>query len=219
LTPGHQYTWYVAAYNTNSQGATGNAGQTFVLGLAPPTLRGPNGAITASAGYDTPTYSWNPVTGAEHYYLFVVDQITGRIPVVNSNITGTSWKPGIALTPGDHFTWYLGAYTADGQDAHSAWNGQAFFLAAYAPPTPAAVPGGNPPTFSWSSVAGAGHYYVFVTDLITSQIPVFDPTVTGTSLTPSAPLTRGHRYVWYVGAYSTDGLSSAWSKGQIFQIP
>ena len=87
-----------------------------------------------------------------------------------------------------------------------------------AAPMPDAVPSGNPPIFTWSSVAGADHYCLLVIDQTTGQIAAIDPKITGASWTPSTPLTRGHNYVWYIGAYSTDGLAAAWSPRPVRRV-
>src|SRR5262249_29173589 len=76
LTPGHNYTWYVGAISTNGQASTYdmNTPQNLALAsLAPPTPMGPNGTIAASTGYDTPTFSWHSVAGADHYAVVALD--------------------------------------------------------------------------------------------------------------------------------------------------
>jgi hypothetical protein len=132
----------------------------------------------------------------------------------NPDVIGTSWTPSTPLTPGHSYSWYLGAYTTDGLDA--AWNVQSFSLAALATPTTPTVPYGNLPNFSWSSVPGADHYYLYVVDQTTGQLIVNNPNVPGASWTPSAPLTWGDHYAWYVGAYSANGLAAGWTAGPTF---
>ena len=66
----------------------------------------------------TPTYRWFVSTGADHYYLYVVDTSTGQV-VVNlpDASTGASVTPmNYTLTVGHNYTWYLGAESTNGLD-------------------------------------------------------------------------------------------------------
>ena len=92
-----------------------------------PTQDGPNAPLAASTGYDTPTFTWNSVTGAAQYDLFVADNLSPQVAVFGSAKAGlsvsgtlftpTSFTPGMlqALTPGHNYTWYLGAEVASGR--------------------------------------------------------------------------------------------------------
>jgi hypothetical protein len=216
LTPGHSFTWYVGAISTDGAVNSYNpAGQTFSLAplVGIPTQTGPinNVAISAAANFDRPTFSWTAVTGADHYYLYVTDTTTGRVVVNNPNVGGGTFyqlTTAEALTPGHSFRWLLGADSADGVVNNYNPTGQTFSLAGLAPPTQTA-PVGNigtqtMPMFTWTAVEGADHYYLHVIDNTTGQIVIDLPkvTTTGLAFTPSKPLTRGHRYTWYLAAVS-----------------
>jgi hypothetical protein len=71
------------------------------------------------------------------------------------------------------------------------------------------------PTFSWTAVAGATHYSVWIEDLNTGGV-IFAPYVTGTSL-PSS-LTAGDTYAWSVQALDDIGDASAVSQVMVFTI-
>ena len=50
------------------------------------------------------------------------------------------------------------------------------------------------------SDSGASSYYLYVLDTTTNKPVINDTSVTGTSFTPTTPLTAGHSYTWYIGA-------------------
>jgi len=66
-------------------------------------------------------------------------------------------------------------------------------------------------TFTWTAVAGADHYDLFVKDVTTGQVVIHSSDVTGATFMPGPGqvLTDGHTYTWYVGAVSADGLVDA----------
>ena len=69
--------------------------------------------------------------------------------------------------------------------------------------TIAASTGYDFPTFSWSAAAGAASYYLYVLDNTSNQPASFDTATTAlvsTSYTPTAALTAGHNFTWYIGA-------------------
>src|SRR5207248_1038651 len=115
LTPGHSFTTFVYAYSTNNKAFT-IANTSFSLAaFSSPTGLAPSGAVPASAGYDRPTFTWNAVTGADHYFLKVIDNNTGAVSLGVVNITGTAYTAAAAqaLTPGHSFTTYVYAYSTN----------------------------------------------------------------------------------------------------------
>ena len=226
LTPGHHFTWYVLAMSTNNESYNYLAsGQSFTLaGLAAPTLSGPSGTITASTGYDMPTFSWSASPGAGHYYLVVIDGNTGAAVVNDANVSGTSFtlSTAQALTPGHHYTWYVLAMSTNSAAYNFLATGQTFTLAALTAPTQSG-PSGNilstEPTYSWSASTGADHYYLYVYDDTTKTVAINDPDVSGTTFTPGTALTVGHQYTWYVFAMSTNDKAFGYvSTGQTFEV-
>ena len=230
LTPGHSFTWYVYAMSTNGQEfGYVMGGQTFTLSpLAAPALIGPTGVIAASSGFDRPTFTWGALTGANHYYLYVVDDNTNTAAINIANAgSGTAFTPNTsqALTPGHHFTWYVFAFSTNGLADSYLMAGQTFTLAALAAPTPLG-PTGNivstTPTFSWTTVTGADHYAIYVYDDTAGTAAINNPDVGGnstTSFTPSSPLTVGHQYTWYVFATSTNDQDNGYlMAGETFKI-
>jgi RHS repeat-associated protein len=214
LTPGHRFTWYVAAVTADGSEVVWSAPQGFTLAPLPaPTPTDESGAVAAAAGYDTPTFTWDAVTGANHYYVFVQDATTGAVVVNDANVSGTSF-PSPALTPGDRFAWYVGAMPANGAINVAASFTLTYFTLAQLPaPTPTDESGNIPasagydtPTLTWDAAAGASRYYVFLEDATTNTILVNDSNVTGTSYKVTAALTPGDRFTWYVGSMGAAGV-------------
>ena len=203
---------------------------TFTISPAPTTLSAPTpiaplGAVAASTGYDTPTFSWSSVSGANHYYLYVLDATNGQPVINNGNVSGTSFTANTALAAGHSFVWYIGATTLAGG---IFWTGpESFTLASLAVPAQTGPSGTIPagisfdtPTLSWSSVPGASFYYLYVLDTSTNQPAVNSSNVSSASFTASAGLTPGHSFAWYVGAEGALGAagSISWSGPQSFAL-
>ena len=156
-----------------------------------------------------------PVTGIDRYYLYVLDATTGQALINNSNVSGASFTSSAILTPGHSFTWYVASVSG----AALSWSDPTgFSLDALAAPMPAgpngAVPAGtgyDTPTFSWSNVPGAAHYYLYVLDDNTGQTAVSNANVSGVSFPANTPLPPGHSFTWYIGAESTNGVAVSWS--------
>jgi phosphatidylethanolamine-binding protein (PEBP) family uncharacterized protein len=227
LTPGHTYTWYVAAVSTNGMVTKYdlNTPLTFTLApLAAPMPNGPSGNIPASGGYDRPNFSWSSVAGANHYALVVLDKSANNALVLNNtNVFGTSFRPLAtqALTPGHTYTWYVGSVSPNGAVISYDLNTpQTFTLAPLAAPT-ALSPNGTgttTPTFRWTTVTGADHYDIVVFDTTNGgqTLVLRNQNATVTSWMPSTPLVSGHRYTWYAGAVSTNGMDEILSSGVSF---
>ncbi len=225
LTPGHTYTWSIGAVSTNLQAIMPSAVQTFTLAaLQAPVPNSLPATISASSGYDTPTFSWSSVTGADHYAITLTDTTTKPVVTSTTNVYTTSFAPATALTPGHSYTWSVSAVSTNGQGMTSSGTPQMFALAPLQTPTPAGPSGtiavGNgytTPTFSWSSVPGVGSYSLSLTDK-TANAPAVNFSLSANSFTPSAPLTPGHTYTWTVGAVSVNGQVTAPGSVQMFML-
>lgn len=222
LHAGDRYQWWVQALD--STGTNASAWSTpfdfAVATLGQPTLIGPTGA----AASDTPTFTWNATAGADHYDIWVDDQTTG-VPAIlrNEDILGTSWTPTRALPAGDTFRWWVRALDSTGTNAGSWSTPLSFTVAALETPTPTGptttVTTAAPP-FTWTDVAGADHYEIWVNDQTANQSAVLHvQNVLGTSYTPTVPLKPGDSYRWWVRAVdSTSTTSSTWSSPATFTV-
>ena len=217
LTPGHTYTWYDAAVSTNGQGVTYDLAsvQTITIGaLTAPTAIAPlsGTTISAAAGYDMPTFSWNSVPGTTRYALYVLDT-TANTVLINTTVVGNSYVATAGLTPGDSFSWYIGAVGTNGSGTVFNATPQNFTLAALAAPVPVnplsgtvlAATGYDQPTFSWQAVTGANHYSIVVSDTTSGALIAY-ANVAGTTFTPATVMTPGDTFVWYVGAVGANGM-------------
>ena len=88
-----------AANNTGAT-STGNVGTGSVAATPP----GPSGSIAT----DLPTFTWNNVTGAASYEIWLTDQTTNT-HVTYANLTSTTWLPPRPLVLGDSYVWWVGA--------------------------------------------------------------------------------------------------------------
>ncbi len=219
LTPGHSYRWWVGAVSINGTTSWSLPQDFAIAPLTAPTASGPNTTIST----DQPTFTWNSVTGAAHYDVWVDDRTTGQSQALrNNNAGGTSWTPtgAVALTPGHGYRWWVGAVSNNGTTFWSL--PQDFAVAPLATPgpiSPAGMTSVNPPTFRWSAVADAARYDIWVDDLTTGQSQVLRKIdAGGTSWNPPAALTTGHSYRWWVRALSTNDTASSWSNPLDFML-
>jgi predicted phage tail protein len=221
LTPGQSYRWWIGAVNASGTVWTGP--QFFnITALTAPVPTAPTGTSTT----DTPTFSWGAVTGANHYDLWVDDLTSGQSQFVRlRNVSGTSvtLTAAEALTPGHNFRFYVGAVSTNGMA--TSWSGAQFFnitaLTAPVPTAPTGTSTTDTPTFSWGAVSGANHYDLWVDDLTTGQsqfVRLSNVSGTSVTLTAAQALTPGHSFRFYVGAVSTNGLTTSWSGAQFFSI-
>jgi hypothetical protein len=200
--------WGTAVAHFSISAAQGN--------LAAPTPIGPSGTVAGT----TPTFSWDAVSGADHYHVTVTDQNTGQV-TEDANVAATSWVPGQPLTAGDSYQWQVRAVAADGTTG--LWSGPlAFTVQSRQLPAPTLIgPSGTmtgaTPTFSWNAVDGADHYDIYVSDQDTGQV-IRDRFVAGTSWTPNQALTPGASYVWWARAFAADGTAGPWSSSLAFSV-
>ena len=115
LSPGQSYRWYVGAISNN--GTTfWSSGMDFSIDPLPaPVPSSPSGP----GDDDTPTFTWNPIAGADHYDVWINTIIDGHEsindPVLrNANSASTSWTPSTALTRDRTYIWYVGTVSTNG---------------------------------------------------------------------------------------------------------
>src|SRR5437016_5389302 len=151
------------------------AGQWWVV-TANATTNGPwSNRLTFTVPATTPTYTWNAVASATQYLLWVDDSSGGRIrqwytatQAGCAGGTGTcSLTPSVELTPGAG-QWWIVTANASGNGPWSAR--MAFTVLGTPPPGPATLlaPAGSiattTPTYTWTAVAGATQYLLWLDD-------------------------------------------------------
>jgi len=220
LTPGHSFTWYVAATGANNVPGPYSS-ETFTLAaLAGPQLAGPSGTYAPGAfSGDEAPLQWGSVAGADHYYLVVIDNTTGQVVIRNTDVTATTLTPTIGFTPGRNYTWYVAAVSANGMNA-LAFSSATFALSALPAPVPVGPSGTTfsltpTVTFNWNVVTGADHYLVYLYDDTTGAVPINQQNVgSSTSFLPITSLTFGDTYTWYVASVSANGQDTVYDVGQ-----
>jgi hypothetical protein len=56
---------------------------------------------------------WSQVPGADHYYLYVVDDTTGLVAIRNANIAANSFSPSVPLIARHKYTWRVAAVSTN----------------------------------------------------------------------------------------------------------
>lgn len=155
-----------------------------------------------------PVISWNPLTGAAKYDLWI-DRLTSNQSqyVRLTNIVGTQWTSASDLPMGRYRMWVRG-FDAAGSPAK--WSIPTDFVIASAPVpvTPLLPTFDRTPTFTWTALAGAASYKVTLKNPNTGVIAYAVTGLTGTSWTVPADLATG-TWQWWVSGTSADGYQSA----------
>ena len=216
--PAGSYTFWVRAHAPDHVSSAWGVGQ-FNLGvvLTAPALLTPNGNTTDT----TPTFSWNAVTDASTYELWVYSITTNTHQVLYQNgLTSTSYTPtaGEALPAGDYRFWVR---AADSAGNHGPWSASLDFSVGSIPAVPALIgPVGlttdTTPTFSWQDV-GADRYVLWVTESASGQRVIYETNLTTNSFTPSAALASGAHTFW-IQALNSVGQTNGWSARGDFTV-
>jgi len=176
-------TWEVQVTNPDGTVSGWKAFQVTSQSLLPaPTLLSPaNGATGIST---TPSFSWNPVSGATNYWLMVATS-TSAFPtdpntqscaaciISQESLTGTSYTaPTPVLSGGQTYYWEVQAYTWSGGKVtqagqySAAWS---FVTTSSNLPAPTLLSPANgaagisaTPSFSWTQVSGNAGYRILV---------------------------------------------------------
>jgi predicted phage tail protein len=114
----HAYRFWVRPIDADhNPGPWSTALDFAVSSLLATTVTGPAGTGPgALVGTTMPAFSWTPVTGADHYDLWIDDLTTGEKEVVRlKDVALTHSTPGIALTNGDTYEVWVRAVNAQRQ--------------------------------------------------------------------------------------------------------
>ena len=171
VTPGTalpigEYTWHMRAVNAAGGSAWSALKPFSVNGTPAPVAIGPSGAVLTA----TPTYSWQPVTGATGYQLQALNPdssqkfIETSIPASVCASGTCSFTSGYALALGS-YSWRVRGTHAGGGGAWCALVG----ISVQAPPAPVPATPNGPivgplATYTWTPVAGATSYGLMVVD-------------------------------------------------------
>jgi endoglucanase len=228
------HTWYIRPWSDSAGYGLWSTGLTFTV--TPPPLPGaaslvsPTGAVTDT----TPDFTWNAVSGATSYFLWVkapsgdgfikhwFNPTQAGCPSGSGTCTVTSPK---TLAAGSH-SWWIRTWNSAG---YGPWSSGLTFTVSL-PPKPGATtliaPNSSTtdttPTYSWNAVSGADWYYLWVsnpsgTAVIKQWFQASTACSGGTcTATPATGLGLGtHR--WWVQTYNAAGYGP-WSSGLNFNV-
>ncbi|MCP4174852.1 MAG: hypothetical protein GY758_29235 [Fuerstiella sp.] len=200
------YRVWVRAYDAGSVAAQWSGSQDFYIG---PQLIAP-----LSPQFETtPQFSWSTITGASTYQLYV--QKGSTVVINQSGITATNFTPSSALVAGD-YRWWIRPFTAG--STGGVWSQLGEFNVGGWPNvlTPTGTTTSGAPTITWTAVAGAGSYEVYLFNDDGLGLVYRTSGITATSFDPPA-LVDGNYRVW-VKSYKTNGDPGSWSRSQSFVV-
>lgn len=206
------YTAWVRAFN--GQTVLGTWSPAFIFTLS----QSHSSVLTdpvAGQRNTTPTFGWLP-TVYPGYTLRIDNLSTGaQNVVVAQNLSGTSYQLPEGLPPGN----YSATIQAVGTAESGAVPFQVLSTTGQAELTSPIAASANPlPVFSWTSVAGAVRYELWVDD-VTNGVSAFlhDATLTGTAWPAQKPLLPGLYRAW-VRAFGSAGPLGTWSTAVDFRV-
>ena len=189
----------------------------FGLPLAAPVITGP----VSLTSEPQPTITWNAVSEAPGYDVWIRNTSTGQNPFIRQSVAANSFTPPNGLGIGQYTVWVRAQGTS--LSGQSAWSHPYNFRVRLpvAQPMVSIDPLIGRSMISWSPLPGAVKYDVWIDRLDVPTSPVFrDTNVTGTSVTPTLPVSGKYR-VWVRGL-AADGTLGAWSVSTNFvaiQVP
>ena len=167
-------------------------------------------ALTAEAAESAVEVSWTAVGGAARYELWVWDRVNDWRQIGGNSLTGTNYRHS-NVTAGTTYYYAIRAVNADGET--SAWSA---YVPATAPGGPLSVPAltaeaaGSEVEVSWTAVAGAARYELWVWDSVNGWRQIGGNTLAGTTYTHS-DVTAGTTYYYQMRAVNAGAETSAWS--------
>lgn len=231
---GGNYTWWVQTWNDAGYGPWSD-GMTFSLPVPPlpgkATLVSPTGNI----GTNNPTYTWNVVSGATWYYLWV-DGPSGNVlkqwyttAQANCNASTCSVANVTPNLVAGAYTWWIQTWNDGG---YGPWSDPMTF--APSPPgkatlvSPTGSIGTNTPAYSWNAVNGSTWYYLWISQVnadgsfTTVHTQWYQATEVCSSgnctVTPMGiTLSRGN-YRWWIQTWNEAG-HGPWSDATSFSTP
>ncbi|MBC7964864.1 MAG: proprotein convertase P-domain-containing protein, partial [Fuerstia sp.] len=176
-----------------------------VLDHEPPVLSGP----TATTPKSKPTITWNALSGALRYDVWITNLTTNVAQIVrNINVPTNSFVPPENLGIGRYRVWVR---AIDNLEVPGYWSvGRDFFIntpATITSPSPNTIIAGSSfPTITWSAIPDAVKYEVWVNSLTTGQIRVINRSgataLSTTSYVSTENLPSGTYKIWVRGLNS-----------------
>ncbi len=157
-----------------------------------------------------PVFQWNALSGSTKYEITIANRKTGATVLNVKNIATTSWTSTATLAANDYRFWVRGTSAAG---IVGGWSPQMDFSVGGKPVLliSSGTTTDRTPTVSWSNVAGAATFEIWISRLDTGAAVIRQSGLTSTSFTPTSDLLVGKTYRVWVRAVSTTGTISAWS--------
>jgi len=234
LTAGHEYKWETRAY-ANGQWSDFSENFYFQIEAAAPSV--PTAKSPGRANSDnperietlTPTFTWDEVSDADEYGLYIRDLETGDL-YSREYVTGDSFElPEGVLEAGKRYRWNMVSVK---NGTESDVSNTLYFRTEEsggnrppASPTLAAPGGTSSPgpllseseqTFQWKSVSEADRYGLYVKNQETGEFVIDTDNISSGQTSYSKTLEEGGEYKWDMRAYA-NGQWSEYSEDFYFQ--
>jgi hypothetical protein len=172
--------------------------------------------VTATDVTSTPTLSWDAVTGAGSYDVWINNLSTGEDEFLrNSSVAGTSLQLN-SLPAGSYRGWVR---ARDEFGGNYAWSSAFDFehQRAARPLSPAGTGTAASPVFKWSAVSGATRYELWVSSLDGGGRVIHHEDLVGTAYTATEVLAAGNYRIW-LRAFDSAGGTTGWSSALDFSV-
>lgn len=176
-----------------------------------------NLAVVAADLAAPATLTWSTVVGALQYEVWINNLTTGSSAAIhNTSVSGTS----LALNSASTASYRAWVRARDLNGSFYTWSSPFDFEIGRASRviSPSGPGHSVRPVISWTTVAGATRYEVWITNLSTGLRQISETNLTSTSYIPTADLTSGVSYRTWIRAFDSSGSGSAWSLSLTFTV-
>lgn len=175
-------------------------------------------AVTGNSLSSSPTLTWLPVNGAAQYQVWINNLSTGASAVINNSSVQTRSLALNTLPAGSYRAWVRGRDLDGG--ANYAWS-TAFDFEISRPPRLQGLANtvqSTQPTITWTAVAGAVRYEIWIGNLTTGQREFSVTNLQTTAYTPTQNLASGTEYRVWIRAFDSSNNATAWSAAASFTV-
>lgn len=178
----------------------------------------PANLAVLAAGLAAPaTLTWSTVAGALQYEVWINNLTSGTAAAIHdTSVPGSS----LALNSAPTASYRAWVRARDLNGSFYVWSSPFDFEIGRASRVISPSGGGHSvrPVISWTAVAGATRYEVWLTNLSTGLRQISETNLTSTSYIPTADLTSGVSYRTWIRAFDSSGAASAWSLSLTFTV-
>ncbi len=208
-----QYGVWVRARNSADDLVAWSLRGTINVNYAPTQL-----AVTGSSLSSAPTLTWSAVNGAAQYQVWVNNLSTGATTVINNSSVQTTSLALNALPAASYRAWVRGRDLNGG--GTYAWSTAFDFEIGRSPRVLGLANSVQPvqPVITWTAVAGAVRYEIWLSNLTTAKRIANDTNLQSTSYTPTQNLTSGNSFRVWIRAFDSSDTATAWSAAATFSV-